>query len=171
MSNYESIVPEKIETNKFDFHGALIEIVTDEVDEHGYRYFNGDLTFSKDDTSHFVEIKSDKKLIINRCDFTAILDEYEPSQNFTIESSIDGETWNTLYTRIIPKVSKEEFQPYSCEFKPTRCNYIRCCFSSATTSEIYNFCGGHFKFYGSLSVEQDLFLYTNPDAYGIPKEE
>lgn len=36
MTNYESIVPEKIETNTFDFHGASIVI---EGDYNSYRGF------------------------------------------------------------------------------------------------------------------------------------
>ena len=93
-----------------------------------------------------------------------------PAQNFIIESSINGKHWNTLYTGTTPKVSKYEWFPCSCEFNPTRCKYIRCTFSS-TAYEAYSFWGRTFKFYGALSVEQDPFLYTNPDAYGIPKEE
>lgn len=169
MSNYEPIVPT---TNPFDFHGASIVIVADETgeDNDGHRYFDGDVTWSKNSLSHFVGIKSDKQLIINHCDFIAVLDELQPIQNFTIESSIDGETWDVLYTGTTPKVSTEVYQHYSCEFKPTRCKYIRCTFSSAA-SEIYNFCGGSFKFYGALSTNQNPFLYTNTDAYGIRKKE
>ena len=78
--------------------------------------------------------------------------------------------YNVLYTGMINKVSKYTQFPYRCEFNPTRCKYIRCTFSS-TACEIYSFWGMSFKFYGSLSVEQDLFLYTNLDAYGIRKKE
>ena len=168
MSKYEPIVPT---SNPFDFHGASIEIVNDGGgDGRGY-FINGAWSFSVTPApSHFVGIKSDKQLIINRCDFTAIVDSGTPIQKFTIESSIDGKHYNVLYTGMINKVSKYEQLPYRCEFNPTRCKYIRCTFSS-TAYEIYSFWGMSFKFYGSLSVKQDLFLYTNPDAYGIRKKE
>ena len=69
---------------------------------------------------------------------------------------------------MIRTLSKYDWWPFSCEFNPTRCKYIRCTF---TAYEIYSFWGMSFKFYGSLS-EQDPFLYTNPDAaYGIRKKE
>lgn len=139
----------------------------------GVGYFiEGGWSSSEPAPSHFIGIKSDKQLIINRCDFTAILTSSDyPAQNFIIESSINGKHWNTLYTGTTPKVSKYELFPCSCEFNPTRCKYIRCTFSS-TAYEIYSFWGKSFKFYGSLSAEQDQFLYTNPDAaYGIRKKE
>lgn len=166
MSNYEPIVPT---SNPFDFHGASIEIETDK------EWRGGVVTLLKEDgviqnrlPRIFVGIKSDKQLIINRCDFTAILTSSNyPAQVFTIESSIDGKHFNVLYTGTTPKVSKYVQFPYSCEFNPTHCKYIRCTFSS-TTHEIYSFWGRSFKFYGALLVP---FLYTNPDAYGIRKKE
>ena len=165
MSNYEPIVPTTI---PFDFHGASIEIETDKDpggDGRGY-FIEGSWSYSEPASSHFVGIKSDKQLIINRCDFTAILNTSDPAQNFTIESSINDKHWNTLYTGATHRVSEYVWLPYSCEFNPTHCKYIRCTFSS-TAHEIYSFWGKSFKFYGALSAEQDPFLYTNPDAYGI----
>ena len=143
-----------------------------QIGKGGERYFNeGSWSNSKSGPSHFVGIKSDKYLIINRCDFTAILTfSGYPAQNFIIESSINGKHWNTLYTGTTPRVSEYTQLPYICEFNPTRCKYIRCTFSS-TAYKIYSFWGMDFKFYGTLSAEQDTFLYTNPDVYGIPKEE
>ena len=139
----------------------------------GVGYFiEGSWSNSEPAPSHFIGIKSDKQLIINRCDFTAIVDSGLgiPIQKFTIESSINGKHWNTLYTGSIPKSSEYAWLPYSCEFNPTRCKYIRCTFSS-TAYEVYSFWGKSFKFYGALSINQDPFLYTNPDAYGIRKKE
>ena len=146
MNNYEPIVPT---TNPFNFHGASIVIETDEEaweGGNGTGYFdNGCISNSKPAPSHFVGIKSDKQLIISRCDFTAILDSNIPAQNFIIESSINGKHWNTLYTGTTPKVSKFKQFPCSYEFNPTRCKYIRCTFSS-TEHEIYSFWGRDFKF-------------------------
>ena len=99
------------------------------------------------------------------------MEPYFPTQNFIIESSINGKHWNTLYTGTTPKVSGYYEFPCSCEFNPTRCKYIRCTFSS-TTHEVYSFWGRLFKFYGTLAINQYQFLYTNPDAaYGIRKKE
>lgn len=117
--------------------------------------------------SHFVGIKSDKYLIINRCDFETFFGPNDPAKYYRIESSINGNDWNTLYTGSIPRVSKYEQFPYSCEFNPTRCKYIRCTFRS-TEHENYSFFGSSFKFYGALASP---VLYTNLDAYGIPNEE
>lgn len=135
----------------------------------GVGYFlEGHWSHSEPAPSHFVGIRSDKQLIINRCDFTAILTSSDyPAQNFIIESSINGKHWNTLYTGTTPKVSKYDWFPRSCEFNPICCKYIRCTFSS-TAYEIYSFWGKSFIFYGALA---GLFLYTNPDAYGIRKKE
>ena len=119
--------------------------------------------------SHFVGIKSDKYLIINRCDFETLIYQRNPAQNFTIESSINGKYWNILYRGTVPN-NKWAWQTYNCEFNPTRCKYIRCIFNSVA-HEMYIFSGEKFKFYGALSINQDPFLYTNPDAYGIPKED
>ena len=130
-------------------------------------FIEGRWSYSKPASSHFVGIKSDKQLIIDRCDFTALLFSDLPEQVFTIESSINGKDWNTLYTGSTRRVSEYKQTPRICEFNPTHCKYIRCTFSS-TAHEIYSFWGKSFKFYGALSVP---FLFTNPDAYGIRKKE
>ena len=147
MSNYEPIVPT---TNPFNFHGASIEIETDKEagGGNGLGYFiEGSFSNSEPASSHFIGIKSDKQLIINRCDFTAIVDSDTPIQKFTIESSIDGKHFNALYTGVIRTrtLSKYDWLPFSCEFNPTRCKYIRCTFSS-TPYEIYIFWGALLNF-------------------------
>lgn len=87
-------------------------------------------------------------------------------KDFKIESSIDGKTWNTLYTDDIPNTS---IYNQVCEFNPTHCKYIRCIvLSTHDWGEFKGFKGADFKIYGTLVAPA---LYTNLDAYGILKKE
>ena len=178
MTNYESIVPEKIETNTFDFHGASIVIEGDYNSYRGFtikdlsNFFYGDKRWytSSDSIYHFIEIKSSKPLVINRFDFTTITSAKFP-ENFKIESSMDDETWNTVYTGIASTASsKNEYVKLECEFKPTVCKYLKFTISRADqASGVFHGLDG--KIYGALSTNQNPFLYTNPDVYGILKKE
>ena len=117
---------------------------------------------------HFVGIKSSKLLIIDRFDFTAKWDLVSMTcKDYKIESSLDGKTWDTLYTGIIPSTS---LYGVKCEFKPTICKQIRCTILSTYDARGYKwFQGKNFKIYGTLASQYKL--YTNPDAYGVPKTE
>ena len=87
-------------------------------------------------------------------------------KDFKIESSMDGETWDTLYTGVIPNTY---IYTQVCEFETTICKYIRCTALTTYDTRGYSwFCGHDFKIYGALASS---FLYTNPDVYGIPKKE
>ena len=116
---------------------------------------------------HFVGIKSNKPLIVDQYDFTANWDlVYMTAKDYKIESSMDGETWNILYTGIIPSTN---FYTQKCEFEPTICKYIRFVALSTYDARGYKWCQGkNFKIYGALAGS---FLYINPDAYGIPNKE
>ena len=89
------------------------------------------------------------------------------AKDYKIESSMNGETWNTLYSGIIPSTN---LYTQKCEFEPTICKYIRFVALSTYDQRGYKWLQGcNFKIYGTLA---SLFLYTNPDAaYGIRKKE
>lgn len=117
---------------------------------------------------HFVGIKSNKLLIVDQYDFTVNWDlVYMTAKDYKIESSMNGETWNTLYSGIIPSTN---LYTQKCEFEPTICKYIRFVALSTYDQRGYKWLQGrNFKIYGTLA---GLFLYTNPDAaYGIRKKE
>lgn len=106
-------------------------------------------------------------LIVDRFDFTASWDRvYMTCKDYKIESSMDSKTWDTLYTGIVLSTSLYDAK---CEFKPTICKQIRCTILSTYDARGYKwFQGCNFKIYGALA---GLFLYTNPNAYGILKNE
>ena len=48
---------------------------------------------------HFIKIKSSSLLIIDQFDFAACDDQvYMTAKDYKIETSIDGETWDTVYS-------------------------------------------------------------------------
>ena len=104
---------------------------------------------------------------MDQYDFTSYWDEVAMSvKDFKIESSMNGKAWNILYTGIIPNT---DIYIQKCEFKPTRCKYIRCTALTTYDTRGYSWFHGYdFKIYGTIAGP---FLYTNPDAYGIPKED
>ena len=172
MSKYGSIVPEDIASNTFDFHGASIEIETDsESTYQGYwpaYWFFAKGYYGLTNTNpppHFAGIKSSKPLIVDQYDFTAYYDNVAMSvKDFKIESSMDGENWDTLFTGVIPNVSA---YTQKCEFTPTICKYIRCTAITTYDTRGYSWFHGYdFKIYGTLAGP---LLYTDKDAYGIPK--
>ena len=115
---------------------------------------------------HTVGIHSDTKLLVNRFDFIASWDVIAMSiKDYKIESSLDGETWNTLYTGVIPNTN---LYNVSCEFEPTICTQIRLVQLTTYDTRGYKWIqAGHFSIYAALVNPQ---LYTNQDtAYYIPK--
>ena len=172
MSKYGSIVPEDIASNSFDFHGASIEIETDS-DAFGNEYQPKWGFFAKGHYGvtntipppHFVGIKSNIPLIVDQYDFTSNWDfVYMTAKDYNIESSMDGETWDTLYSGIIPSTN---FYTQKCEFEPVICKYIRFIVSSTYDRRGYKWLQGkNFKIYGTLAGDM---LYINQHAYGIPK--
>ena len=87
-------------------------------------------------------------------------------KDYKIESSVNGEAWNTLYTGVVPST---DFYTQKYEFEPTICKYIRFVALSTYDTRGYKWLqGGNIKIYGTLAGP---FLYTNPDAYGIRKKE
>ena len=129
MSKYESIVPEDIASNTFEFYGTSIEIETDS-DALGNEYQPKWGFFAKDhygvtntNPPHFVGIKSNMPLIVNQYDFTANWDlVYMTIKDYKIESSMDGKTWDILYSGTVPSTN---FYTQKYEFEPTICKYIR----------------------------------------------
>ena len=120
---------------------------------------------------HYVGIESSKLLIVDSFDFSVRINiAYKSAmsaKDFKIESSMDGKTWNTLYTETIPDTSYTFDQ--KCKFNPTYCKYIRCTALTTYDTRGYSWFHGYdFKIYGTLAGP---FLYTNPDAYGIRKKE
>ena len=126
MSKYESIVPEDIASNTFDFHGASIEIIASSVypGYEPYMFFNFNRYASTVNTPpHFVGIKSSSPLVIDQFDFSATFDQiYMTAKDYKIEASMDGETWDTVYSGTVPdtRVYTKE-----CEFEPTVCRYLK----------------------------------------------
>ena len=169
MSKYESIVPEDIASNTFDFHGASIEIIASSVypGYEPYMFFNFNRYASTVNTPppHFVEIKSSSPLVIDQFDFSATDDViYMTAKDYKIEASMDGESWNTVYSGIVPSTSRYNKQ---CEFEPIICKQIRLTVLSTYDQRGYKwFQGGHIKIYGALAGSK---LYTNQHAYAIPK--
>lgn len=106
-------------------------------------------------------------LIVNQYDFTANWDlVYMTIKAYKIESSMDGKTWDTLYSGTVPSTN---FYTQKCEFEPTICKYIRFIALSTYDARGYKWIQGkNFKIYGALAGS---FLYTNPDVYGILKKE
>ena len=89
------------------------------------------------------------------------------AKDYKIETSMDGETWDTVYSGTVPATSIYDKQ---CEFKPVICKQIRLTVLSTYDQRGYQwFQGGHMKVYGTLVNAGTL--YTNTDAYGILKEE
>lgn len=87
------------------------------------------------------------------------------AKDYNIESSMDGETWDTLYSGIIPSTN---FYTQKCEFEPVICKYIRFIVSSTYDRRGYKWLQGkNFKIYGTLAGNK---LYTNRHAYAIPKK-
>ena len=85
-------------------------------------------------------------------------------KDYKIESSVNGKTWDTLYTGIVPSTSRYDVK---CEFKPTICKYIRLVQLTTYDTRGYKwFQGGFMKVYGTLARH---ILYTNQHAYAIPK--
>ena len=176
MSSYYSIVPENISSNTFNYHDATIEIETDNI-QPGYKAYmfftdSGCTTLQYSSPPHFVGIKSNEPLIVDQFDFTGLKDGINNGwmsvKEFKIESSMDEETWDTLYSGTIPFAQS---YTQSCEFKPIKCKSIRCTIlSTYSPGGQYAtwFQGKNFKIYGTLTSRYKL--YTNPDAYAIPKE-
>ena len=72
--------------------------------------------------------------------------------------------WDTLYTGVIPNTN---LYNVSCEFEPTICTQIRLVQLTTYDTRGYKWIqAGHFSIYAALAGP---FLYTNPNAYGIPK--
>ena len=175
MSKYENIIPNNsINSHRFEYRGASIEIVVDSCyypDYPSWQFFsNKPYGSSTGDNAppHYVGIKSDIALIVDRFDFTVCWDQVAMTvKDYKIESSIDGETWNTLYIGTVPNT---DFYTKTCEFNPTICKYIR--FAQLTTYDTRGYkwlSGGQFKIYGTLAAKT---LYTNQDdAYAIPKKD
>lgn len=86
-------------------------------------------------------------------------------KDYKIESSLDGETWDTLYTGVIPNTT---LYNVSCEFEPTICTQIRLVQLTTYDTRGYKWIqAGHFSIYAALVNPQ---LYTNQDtAYYVPK--
>jgi hypothetical protein len=110
MSKYEPIVPVEVDSNFFEYHNASIEIESDSAGTYG-GYWPAWMFFAKDHWSstetyappHFVGIKSNKLLIVDRYDFTVRWDLVAMTvRDFKIEASIDGESWNTVYEGTVP---------------------------------------------------------------------
>ena len=171
MSKYGSIVPENISSNEFDFHGASIEIECDNMYPRykPYMYFISgdgyDFPSSANTPPHFVEIKSSSPLIIDRFDFMASWDlVYMTAKDYKIETSMNGETWDTVYSGTVPdtRVYTKE-----CEFEPTVCRYLKFTVLSTYDRRGYKwYQGGFMKVYGALAGNN---LYTNQHADAIPK--
>lgn len=184
MNKYESIVPENITSNTFEYRGggASIEIESSSVYDgwsyalHAHRldapwmFFNKDHFAATANTAppHYVGIRSSRPLMINQFDFTSEYDGvYMTAKDYQIESSMDGETWNTLYTGTIPNTSSDYVE--TCKFKSMVCRWIRCHILTTYDQRGWKwFAGGNFKIYGYYPR---MTLYTNPDVYVIPKTE
>ena len=172
MSKYENIVPnDSVTSNHFSYHDASIEIVADSAYYANYpnwQFFSNKPYGCSTNTNpppHYVGIKSNIPLIIDRFEFTACYDMVAMTvKDFKIESSMDGETWDTVYTGVIPNT---DFYTQVCEFEPIICKYIRFVQVSTYDYRGYKwFDGGNVKIYGTLAGP---LLYTDKDAYGIPK--
>ena len=115
---------------------------------------------------HFIKIKSSSLLIIDQFDFAACYDKiYMTAKDYKIETSIDGETWDIIYSGTVPvtNIYRKE-----CEFKPIICKYLKFTVLSTYDRRGYKwFQGGSMKVHGTLD---NTTLYVNLDAYGIPKE-
>ena len=120
---------------------------------------------------HYVGIESSKLLIVDSFNFsanpiTAFDGPIMSANDFKIESSMDGKTWNTLYIGSIPNITYTF--DIKCEFNPTYCKYIRCTIlTTYWNRDSHSFGGCNFKIYGTLVAP---VLYTNPDAYGIHRK-
>ena len=91
---------------------------------------------------------------------------YMTCKDYKIDTSMDGETWNTVYSGIVPSTS---IYTKECKFKPIICKYIRLIILSTYDQRGYKlFQGRHIKIYGTFVNAGTL--YTNTDAYGILKE-
>lgn len=169
MSRYENIIPGDITANKFDYHNAPIELECDGTYYAAYPtwcFFNQNQFSATVNTypPHFVGIKSSSPLVIDRFDFTAVWDlVYMTCKDYRIETSMDGEIWNTVYSGMVPGTS---LYTEECEFEPIICKQIRLTVLSTYDQRGYKwFQGGHIKIYGTLANVGNL--YTNTDAYGI----
>ena len=91
---------------------------------------------------------------------------YMTAKDYKVETSMDGETWNTVYSGIVPSTHRYIKE---CEFDPTICKYLKFTVLSTYDRRGYKwFQGGFMKVYGTLVNAGTL--YTNTDAYGILKE-
>lgn len=172
MSKYKNIIPDDIQTNTFEWRGMTIELEVSNIGIHEpWEFFNKSYMASDSYSApppHYIGIKSDRKLLVNRFDFIASWDVVAMTiKDYRIESSIDGEgEWKTLYTGIIPNT---DLYNVTCEFSPTFCNAIRLVQLTSYDKRGYKWIqGGHFSIYAALGIPQ---IYTNQDsAYYIPEE-
>lgn len=89
---------------------------------------------------------------------------YMTAKDYKIETSMDGEIWDTVYSGRVPDT---RIYTKECEFKPTICKYLKFTVLSTYDQRGYQwFQGGHIKIYGTLARDM---LYTNQHAYAIPK--
>ena len=90
---------------------------------------------------------------------------YMTAKDYKVETSMDGETWDTVYSGIVPSTHRYTKE---CEFEPTICKYLKFTVLSTYDQRGYQwFQGGWMKVYGTLVNAGTL--YTNTDAYGILK--
>jgi hypothetical protein len=176
MSKYEPIVPEDISSDSFEYHGANIKVVTDSTYSGREGYFPPYNAFRTDTWAvtstaappHYIGIESDKVLICDRYDFFVSWDLVAMTiKDFAIQCSMDGESWNDVYSGTIPSTSTYSQE---CEFDPTLCKHIRLAVLSTYDTRGYKWAQVQkCKIYGTLANVG--MLYTNPDAYGIRKKD
>lgn len=91
---------------------------------------------------------------------------YMTAKDYKIESSMNSDTWNTVYSGTVPDT---HVYIHECKFEPTVCKYLKFTVLSTYDQRGYKwFNGGWMKVYGTVHGKS---LYTNnTDVYAIPKE-
>ena len=183
MSQYQSLLPENIPSDTFEYDGNTFSITASSIERsqhNNYWYARGffiqrasgyqDMRWQSANVwpPHWLCLSSEHVFMTDQFEFNATWDLVSMTiKDYTIEVSMNGTDWNKVYTGLVP--AQTDYR-VTCAYEPVVCKYIRLKVLSTYDTRGYKWAIGYNGVvYGTIVNRSNLFEDSLDNMYGILK--